>query len=266
MKTVVVIPTYNERENISSLVERILSIATGRLDLFFIDDGSPDGTGQLLNTLSAMKPRVRVLHRPAKLGLGTAYRQAYRLLLKEGYSRFIQMDADLSHQPEVIPALLDAAEAADLVIGSRYCAGGGSKDVSAVRWALSCGANRLTRLMLGLVVEDSTAGFRCYRRELLEVLDQLDIRSTGYAFQVEMTYYSQLLGFRVREVPITFEKREHAKSKMSRHEVSSGMKTLARLWLHRASGKEGTCPSLARDQGTLPPLPDVVPKPTKSNL
>ena len=258
MKTVVVIPTYNERENIPSLVERILSIDTVRLDLFFIDDGSPDGTGQLLTTLSATNPQVRILHRPSKLGLGTAYRQAYRLLLKEGYSRFVQMDADLSHQPEAIPALLDAAEAADLVIGSRYCAGGGAKDGPVWRWVLSRGANRLTRLMLGLAVEDSTAGFRCYRRGLLEVLDQLDIRSNGYAFQVELTYYSQLLGFRVREVPITFEKREHAKSKMTHLEVSSAMKMLARLWLHRASGRVVTRPDLARDQGTLPPLPDVV--------
>ena len=266
MKTVVVIPTYNERENIPSLVERILGIATVRLDLFFIDDGSPDGTGQLLNTLSAMNPRVRVLHRPTKLGLGTAYRQAYCLLLKEGYSRFVQMDADLSHQPEAIPALLDAAEAADLVIGSRYCAGGGSKDGSVWRRVLSCGANRLSRLMLGLEVEDSTAGFRCYRRELLEVLDQLDIRSNGYAFQVELTYYSQLLGFRVREVPITFEEREHAKSKMSHREVSSAMKMLARLWLHRASARVVTRPHLARDQGTLHPFPGVVPEPTDSSL
>ena len=266
MKTVVVIPTYNERENIPSLVERILSPATARLDLFFIDDASPDGTGQLLNTLSAMNPRVRVLHRPSKLGLGTAYRQAYRLLLKEGYTRFVQMDADLSHQPEAIPALLDAAEAADLVIGSRYCAGGVSKDGSVGRWALSRGANRLSRLMLGLVVEDSTAGFRCYRRELLAVLDQLDIRSSGYSFQIELTYYSQLLGFRVREVPITFEKRVHAKSKMSRLEVSSAMKTLARLWLHRASGRVVTRPCLAREQGTLHPLPDAGSKQTVSSL
>lgn len=137
--------------------------------------------------------------------------------------------------------------------------------MSVVRWALSCGANRLTRLMLGLTVEDSTAGFRCYRRELLEVLDQLDIRSTGYAFQVELTYYSQILGFRVREVSITFEKREHAKSKMSPHEVSSGMKTLARLWLHRASRSVVTRRYLARDQGTLSPFPDIVPKSTESN-
>ena len=265
MRTVVVIPTYNERENIPSLVERILSIAAARLDLFFIDDGSPDGTGQFLNTLSAMNPRVRVLHRPSKLGLGTAYRQAYRLLLKEGYARFIQMDADLSHQPEAIPALLDAAEAADLVIGSRCCVGGSSKDMSGVRWALSRGAQRLTRLMLDLKVEDSTAGFRCYRRELLEVLDQLDICSTGYAFQVELTYYSQLLGFRVREVPITFEKREHAKSKMSCREVSSGMKTLARLWLHRVSKRVVTRPDPAREQGMLPPLLDLEPNPTKSS-
>lgn len=243
-----------------------MSIATVRLDLFFIDDGSPDGTGQLLNTLSAMNPRVRVLHRPSKLGLGTAYRQAYHLLLKEGYCRFVQMDADLSHQPEAIPALLDAAEAADLVIGSRYCAGGGSKDGSVWRWALSRGANRLSRLMLGLVVEDSTAGFRCYCRGLLEVLDQLDVRSNGYAFQVELTYYSQLLGFRVREVPITFEEREHAQSKMSHREVSSAMKTLVRLWLHRVSGRVVTRPDLARDQGTLRPSPDVVPQPTESSL
>lgn len=250
MKTVVVIPTYNERENILPLVERILALPVPA-DLFFIDDGSPDGTGRLIETLATTNPRVRVLHRPGKLGLGSAYRQAYRGLLKESYDRFVAMDADLSHQPEVIPVLLDAAQEAALVIGSRYCSGGGSKNWSPARRLLSRSANLLSCKLLGLKVWDATAGFRCYRRELLQLLDQLDVRSSGYAFQVEMTYYSQWLGFQMREVPITFEERSQAKSKLSRSEILAAMRTLARLWLHRVSG-HGAVRPLERE--TIPSL------------
>jgi len=250
VKTVVVIPTYNEHKNIAPLVTRILALPVPA-DLFFIDDGSPDGTGRLIETFAASNPRVRVLHRPGKLGLGSAYRQAYRRLLKEGYDRFVAMDADFSHQPEVIPVLLGAAQEAHLVIGSRYCPGGGSKNWSAARRLLSRSANVLSCALLGLKVRDATAGFRCYRRELLQVLDQLDVRSSGYAFQVEMTYYSQWLGFRMREVPITFEERSQAKSKMSRAEILCAIRTLTRLWLHRVSG-HGVARPLERE--TVPSL------------
>ena len=236
MKTVVVIPTYNERENVVMLVERILRLPGEQVDLFFIDDNSTDGTGRVLDDFSAREPRLKVLHRPGKMGLGSAYREAYRILLQQPYDRFIPMDADLSHCPEMIPILLNASTDAHLVIGSRYCAGGGSKNWSLVRRTLSFTANRLCRGLLGFKSKDATAGFRCYRRELLAALNQLNIRSNGYAFQVEMTYYSEWLGSQVREVPITFEERVQAKSKMCRSEVTSAFMTMTRLWLHRLLG------------------------------
>lgn len=235
MKTVVVIPTYNERDNIGPLVERLFALPV-ELDLFFVDDGSPDGTGDVLEALRSNNPRIRVLHRPSKLGLGTAYRHAFHLLLKETYDCFIEMDADLSHSPEIIPALLGVAEQADLVIGSRYVSGGGAMNCAFLRRLLSRTANNVAREMLGLKTRDSTAGFRCYRWDLLAALDHLDIRSNGYSFQVEMTYYSQVMGFRVREIPILFEDRRHANSKMSRLEIWWAIRTLLRLWFHRMAG------------------------------
>jgi len=235
-RAIVVIPTYNEYDNIKLLVNRILALQVP-LDLFFVDDGSPDGTGRLLDDLSASIPQIRVLHRPGKLGLGTAYRQAYRLLLKERYDVFVQMDADLSHRPEEIPLLIGAAEGADLVIGSRYCLGGDLREWPLVRRILSQGANHLSRHLLGLTTQDATAGFRCYRRTLLETLDAMDIRANGYAFQVEMAYYSQLSGFRVCEVPITFEDRRHAISKMGHSEIRSGIRSLASLAVQRLRRK-----------------------------
>ena len=236
MKTVVVIPSYNESDNIRHLVERIFALPI-EVDLFFVDDGSPDGTGELLESLRATYPHLRVLHRPSKLGLGTAYRHAFHILLKEPYDRFISMDADLSHRPESIPDLLRASETADLVIGSRYQPGGGTRNCSLARRLLSRMANRVARGALGLKARDVTAGFRCYRRELLAALDRLDVRSNGYSFLVEMTYYSQAMGFRVREEPILFADRVHAKSKMSRIEIVRAIQTLLRLWFHRVTGR-----------------------------
>lgn len=237
MRSVVVIPTYNERQNILSLVERCVALPLC-LDLYFIDDRSPDGTGELLESLRSTYPCLRVMHRPEKLGLGSAYRQAFRFLLKEPYDRYVAMDADLSHRPESIPDLLRASNEADLVIGSRYCLGGATKNWSAVRRLLSRTANHVARGLLGLKVMDATAGFRCYRAELLAALDRLDMRSNGYSFQVEMTYYSELMGFRVREEPILFEERVQATSKMSLSEIALAMHTIYRLSIHRFSGRK----------------------------
>lgn len=237
MRAVVVIPTYNERDNIAPLIGRLTALgglggAAGLsmpLDLFFVDDNSPDGTGQLLESLRAETPNLRVLHRPGKLGLGTAYRTAFRQLLGEGYDRLLSMDADLSHAPESIPALLAASEEADLVVGSRYVAGGGTQHCSAARRALSKTANAGARLLLGLTLRDATAGFRCYRRDLLADLDRRDIRSNGYSYLLEMSYYAQRLGYRLHEVPIRFDNRVHAQSKMSRKEIWLASRTLFRL-------------------------------------
>jgi dolichol-phosphate mannosyltransferase len=236
MKTVIVIPTYNESENIQTLVRRLVALPI-EVDLFFVDDGSPDGTGEVLEILRKTYPNLRVLHRPGKLGLGTAYRHAFHILLKERYDRFISMDADLSHRPESIPDLLTASNHADLVIGSRYREGGKIRNCSLARRMLSGVANRTARRLLSLEAKDTTAGFRCYRRELLAALDRLDVRSNGYSFLVEITYYSQSMGFRVVEVPIQFEDRVLAKSKMSRLEIVLAVRTLLRLCCYRMLGR-----------------------------
>lgn len=243
MKAVAVIPTYNERANILTLVERLLALPIN-LDLFFIDDSSPDHTGQLLDSISARLPRLRVSHRCKKLGIGTAYRQAFHMLLAEPYDRYIAMDADLSHPPESIPALLEATEHADLAIGSRYVAHGGTVRCAAHRKFLSRTANHLSRLGLGLTVRDATAGFRCYRRELLSTLDQIAMRSNGYSFQLEVTYVTQALGYRIREVPIIFHDRVHDHSKLGTGEILAAVQTLLRLGVHHTIGK--ACPSRAR--------------------
>jgi glycosyltransferase involved in cell wall biosynthesis len=233
MKCALVIPTYNERANIHPLIERIRA-TSAHLDLFFVDDASPDGTGEVLDSLRSSHPGLRVLHRSGKLGLGSAYRQAFHGLVNEGYDRIISMDADLSHPPEAIPDLLRRSEEVDLVIGSRYVPGGQVVDCSRMRQGLSRTANALARRLLGLSVRDVTSGFRCYRRELLAALDQVGIRSNGYSFLVEITYYTKAMGFRVGEVPILFHNRTLAKSKMGWTEVAKAILTLFRLVGQRA--------------------------------
>lgn len=254
MRTVVVIPTYNERINILPLIERCMALPIP-LDLFFVDDGSPDGTGEYLESLRSTYPCLRVMHRSGKLGLGTAYRQAFGSLLTEPYDRYVAMDADLSHPPESIPDLLCASAEADLVIASRYIDGGICKDWSAARRLLSRTANGVARTLLSLDVMDATAGFRCYRRELLDALNRVNVRSNGYSFQIEMTYYSQLMGFRLTEVPIVFEDRVRGRSKMSHSEITGAIQTLVRLSLHRCSGQslphDIQLPAKIRDKASL---------------
>ena len=236
MKSVAIIPTYNERANIPMIVERLLALPLD-LDLFFVDDASPDQSGQLLDSMQTRLPRLRVFHRSKKLGIGTAYRQAFSRLLREPYDRYIAMDADLSHPPESIPTLLEATEHADLAIGSRYVAQGGTLHWAAHRKLLSRTANHLSRLALGLAVQDATAGFRCYRRELLSTLDQIAMRSNGYSFQLEVTYITHALGYRIREVPIIFHDRVRDKSKLGTGEILSAARTLCRLGMHYTIGK-----------------------------
>jgi dolichol-phosphate mannosyltransferase len=211
----IVIPTYNERENIASLIEDVLRCVPST-DLLIIDDNSPDGTGQLVDTLAARDPRIRVLHRAGKLGLGTAYVRGFQFAIEQGYDFVFEMDADYSHDPHYLPRFLEAIEGADLVIGSRYIPGGGTPNWSALRKFISGGGNTFARAVLGIPVRDCTSGYRCYRTAALRTLNLGAIRAQGYAFQVELAYNFWKSGYRVREVPIVFVDRRVGKSKMSR--------------------------------------------------
>ncbi|HLV99709.1 MAG TPA: polyprenol monophosphomannose synthase [Ktedonobacterales bacterium] len=215
MKALIVMPTYNERENITPIVEEILRYAP-QVDILIVDDNSPDGTGAIADSLHERLPNVSVLHRTGKLGLGTAYVAGFRYALEHGYELAFEMDADFSHDPRYLPDLLAEAEHADLVIGSRYVRGGGTPNWSPFRRFISGGGNIFARTVLALPVKDATAGYRCYRSAVLSALDLGSITSQGYAFQVEMTYRTLQRGFHVSEVPIMFVDRRVGKSKMSR--------------------------------------------------
>jgi dolichol-phosphate mannosyltransferase len=215
MKSLIVMPTYNERENITAIVEEIARYAP-QTDLLIIDDHSPDGTGEVADALRERFPNVSTMHRAGKLGLGTAYIAGFRYAIEHGYDLVFEMDADFSHDPRYLPEFLATAEHADLVIGSRYIRGGGTPNWSWLRRFISGGGNIYARIMLGLPVKDATAGYRCYHTRVLAALDLGAVRSQGYAFQVEMTYQTLKHGFCVREVPIIFVDRRVGESKMSR--------------------------------------------------
>ena len=212
----VCIPTYNECDNLEPIVRAVLA-ADPRVDILVVDDNSPDGTGALADRLAAAEPRVRVLHREKKQGLGRAYLHAFRWALAEAYTYVIEMDADFSHDPSYLPTLLDTAQAgADLVLGSRYVTGGGTVNWGVGRKLISRGGSLYARSILGVGVRDLTGGFKCFHRRVLESLDLDAVQSSGYAFQIELTYRALRKGFRVREVPIVFEDRRVGQSKMSR--------------------------------------------------
>jgi dolichol-phosphate mannosyltransferase len=215
VRTLIVIPTYNERENIASLIDDVLHTIPAA-DILIIDDNSPDGTGQIVDEISARRPQVRVLHRPGKLGLGTAYVLGFRYALAQGYELVFEMDADYSHDPRYLPTFVQHAERADLVIGSRYVRGGETPNWSALRKLISGGGNIFARVVLRIPVKDCTSGYRCYRTAALDTLNLDAIRAQGYAFQVEMAYAFWKRGYRVREAPIIFVDRRVGKSKMSR--------------------------------------------------
>lgn len=216
-RSLVVIPTYNEIENIDRIVAAVLEQPSG-FDVLVVDDGSPDGTGAAVETLMREAPgRVHLLERPGKLGLGTAYLDGFRYGLKAGYGFLFEMDADFSHDPAdlnrlLLPALRDQA---DVVVGSRYTAGGHVENWPLDRKILSFGASLYTRAITWMPIKDPTAGFKCYRREVLEALDLDAVRFIGYAFQIEMKFRAWQLGFRIAEVPITFTDRVVGVSKMS---------------------------------------------------
>lgn len=216
-RALVVIPTFNEAENIPRLIPMILR--QGTLDVLVVDDGSPDGTSAIVRDIGAKDPRVHLIVREMKQGLGTAYVAGFRFAIQHGYDVVFEMDADFSHDPNEIPAFLNAAKEADLVIGSRYKNGVRVLNWPINRLLLSYFANVYTRVLIGLPLHDATGGFKCYRRAVLEAIDLDKIRSNGYAFQIEMSYKAWRKGFRLTEIPIIFLDRQSGTSKMSKHIV-----------------------------------------------
>ncbi|HEX9246192.1 MAG TPA: polyprenol monophosphomannose synthase [bacterium] len=230
-KALVIIPTYNEAVNLSNLVPQVLA-QDGRLEVLVVDDNSPDGTGQLAEALAVEHPRLHVLHRAAKQGLGTAYLAGFKWGLERDYAYFFEMDADFSHDPAHLKEFLKAVQDADLVLGSRYLAG----RVTVVNWPmgrllLSYFANVYARWVTGLKIWDLTGGFKCYRRRVLEGIDLTQVRSNGYAFQIEMSVRAWRKGFKLAEIPIVFVDRTEGQSKMNRAIVREAVWMVPRLRL-----------------------------------
>jgi dolichol-phosphate mannosyltransferase len=216
--TLVILPTYNEAENVLGLAQEILS-KSGDIDILVVDDNSPDGTGDLVAEAGKDEARLGLHRRPGKLGLGTAYLAGFRHALDNGYERVFTMDCDHSHNPEHLPAMLEASQRYDMVIGSRYVPGGGIENWPAHRQALSRFANFYARLLLGLSVSDCTSGFRCYSRRVLETVDPFTIRASGYSFLEEMAWRVERCGLTVTEVPIVFVQRTAGVSKIDSNEI-----------------------------------------------
>jgi dolichol-phosphate mannosyltransferase len=231
MKTLVIIPTYNESENI----EKIVPLVTEKdpsIHVLIVDDNSPDGTGRIADQMAKKDDRISVIHRERKSGLGTAYIAGFKFALGKGYDLVFEMDCDFSHDPRYLPRFIKAAEDADLVLGSRYIEG-----VNVINWPmsrllLSYYANVYSRLVTGLPVRDATGGFKCFRREVLEAIDLGRVKSNGYSFQIEMSFRAWKKGFKIKEIPIVFEDRKVGQSKMSKKIVREAvwMVWKLRLW------------------------------------
>lgn len=242
MNAIVVIPTYNERDNIVRLAGEVLR-QHADLRILFVDDNSPDGTGALADELAAADDRISVIHRAGKLGLGSAYREGFRAALAMGADYLIEMDADFSHDPAVLPLFLETIQGCDLVIGSRYLNG-----ISVVNWPLrrlmlSYFASVYTRIVTGLELQDCTSGFKCFRRSVIEAIDLGKVTSDGYSFQIEMNYRCHERGFTIVEVPIIFIDRHAGTSKMSRRIVREAVIMVWKLrlgtLLRRLVGRKG---------------------------
>jgi dolichol-phosphate mannosyltransferase len=228
-RALVIIPTFNERENITRIIPAVLS-QDPSIDVLIVDDGSPDGTGAIVDALAEQNPRLHIIHRAGKLGLGTAYVAGFRWALERDYQFVFEMDADFSHNPDKLPEFLKAIQNADLVLGSRYQNG----QVNVVNWPmsrlfLSYSANIYARRVTGLRVFDATGGFKCFRRRVLESIDLSTVRSNGYAFQIEMTFRAWKKGFRIVEIPIVFVDRTEGSSKMSKRIVREAVWMVWRL-------------------------------------
>lgn len=247
MRSLVIVPTYNERDNLPPLVREVLAVDPA-LDILIVDDNSPDGTGPIADTLAANSNRVRVIHRPGKEGLGTAYLAGFRFGLADDYDRIVQMDADFSHRPQDLRLLLAACGPGDVVIGSRNVPGGQVENWSLLRHLISRGGSLYTRLLLGLPIYDCTGGFKCFSRDALGNLDLTQVHSNGYGFQVEINTLCHRAGFRLREVPITFPDRTAGRSKMS---LAIFLEALAVVWRLRRQSTAST----SRRLPPPPPLP-----------
>jgi dolichol-phosphate mannosyltransferase len=236
-RALVIVPTYNESENISRLIETVLA-QDERLEILVVDDGSPDGTGEIVDRIITMNRRVHIHRRPKKLGLGTAYLAGFRWAIERKYDLIMEMDADFSHDPAHLPQFLRAAEGADVVLGSRYREG----KVTVVNWPigrliLSYYANVYARVVTGLPVWDGTGGFKCFRRKVLEAIDLSKVKSNGYAFQIEMSFRAWKRGFKIVEIPIVFVDRTEGTSKMSSSIVREAIWMVPRLRLMAMFGR-----------------------------
>jgi glycosyltransferase involved in cell wall biosynthesis len=266
-RILVCIPTYDERGTLPDTVAR-LRAAVPAADLLILDDASPDGTGDIADTLAATDAQIHVAHRPGKAGLGAAYVDGFTWGLGRGYDVLVEMDADGSHQPEELPRLLSALRGADVVLGSRWVTGGQVRNWPASRLLLSRGGNAYTRLALGIPIADATGGFRAYRADVLRALPLAGVSSQGYCFQVDLLYQALRAGFRVVEVPITFVERSVGYSKMNRAIVIEALWRVTRWGV--TARLPGGGPRLAPGPITVPPpaapaatLPDAPPAPTR---
>jgi dolichol-phosphate mannosyltransferase len=232
----IAIPTYNERENIGSLLPTLLALYP-RAHVLVVDDNSPDGTGDIVASLAAGDGRIHLIRREGKRGIGSAYRAAFAWAVERGYALVVVMDADGSHDPAQVSRLLETSAVADVVVGSRYIRGGRIENWPLSRLALSWGGNALARLLVGTQVRDWTAGFKCYRREVLESLRFERISSEGYSFQIEILFHCLRDGWKLREVPITFVDRRLGHTKMTRREVYQAVATLVRIAWQRIPGR-----------------------------
>lgn len=243
--TYVIVPTYNEVDNLDDLLSQLLQLPVS-LGVIIVDDNSPDGTGELADSWATEHPKqIHVVHRPGKMGLGTAYVAGFRKGIKElDASRLMTMDADFSHNPRYIPDMIELSKDKHVVIGSRYVPGGGSRHCTWRRILLSKIANYVARTALGLKARDTTAGFRLYRREVLDSIPLEQILSSGYSFLVEMLFMCQRRGWQIGEVPIVFEDRRKGMTKISRDEVFKAQYTVLRLFIRRLRGSEPTRPAV----------------------